>query len=131
MNTELERTEGTAADRVERAHSRHLIVPQVDIQDTPSAIIVYADMPGVHADSLDITLEKNTLTLVGRVHHEERHGWQLAFAEFGGADYRRVFTLSTEVDRDKISAALKDGVLELTLPKAEPARQKRITVNAG
>jgi len=130
MALEIERQETHPMSKVERTRARRVLTPAVDIYENNDRIVVTADMPGVDESSIDITLEQDVLTLEGRMPDEERPGFTLAFSELMNGDYRRVFTLATEVERDKISADVKDGVLTLILPKAEPAKARKITVKA-
>lgn len=87
-------------------------------------------MPGVDDKSIDITLEKNVLTIYGMVDAEIPENHRLYLSEYGIGDYQRVFTLSDEVDREKIQATVNNGVLKLILPKAEIAKTKKIPVKA-
>jgi len=129
MTTQAMQTQNqTGGGNVERTRARPVFVPRADIFETAEAIVLKADVPGVKESSLSITLEDNVLTLEGNVEPEHRPGFSLAHAEYDVGDYRRVFTLSTDVDRDKIEATLKAGVLTLTLPKAEPAKARKIAV---
>ena len=95
------------------------------------AILVVANMPGVDESSVDITLEKNLLTIKGYVDAVVPEGYTLAYAEYEVGDYERSFTLSDEIDREHIEAEVKDGVLHLRLPKAEPVMARKIAVKAG
>ena len=88
-------------------------------------------MPGVDEKSVDITLEKELLTIYGRVEPEVPEKHSLAIAEYGVGDYRRTFTISSEIDRDHIEASVKDGVLKLVLPKAESAKTRKIPVSGN
>lgn len=117
--------------QVERTRSRRVLTPRVDIVESHDDIVLWADMPGVDERSVEILLEHDVLTLEGKTPAHERADAQPWLTERVEADYRRVFTLSTEVDRDCISAEVKDGVLKVVLPKAEPAKVKKITVHAG
>ena len=83
-------------------------------------------MPGVAPDGVDITLERRVLTIRGRSAVNDRAGYQRVYNEYADGDYERVFTLSENIDRDRIEATLKDGVLQLVLPKAEAAKARRI-----
>jgi HSP20 family molecular chaperone IbpA len=87
-------------------------------------------MPGVDEKSIDITLEKNVLTIYGTVEADIPENHNLFLSEYGIGDYQRVFTLSDEVDREKIQAIVNNGVLKLILPKAEAAKTKKIQVKA-
>lgn len=104
-------------------------LPLADIYDTDQAILMLLDVPGAVPDGLDITLEKRVLSVFARTKPFEPEGYTPVYAEYQPGNYRRAFMLSDEVDRDKIEAALKDGVLHLTLPKA-PSPAKKIPVKA-
>lgn len=119
-------TEGT-----ERTRARRAYIPRVDIYETEDALVMLADMPGVDENSVDITLEKNVLSINGYVEPAQPDNYSLAYAEYGVGDYQRSFTLSDEIDRDKIEAIVQNGVLRLHLPKAGPAKTRKITVKAS
>lgn len=132
MNTQLDRQDNSAlGSRVERATARHVLAPVVDITETTEELVLTADMPGVDEGSVDVTLEQDVLTIEGRMANETLQGYSLSFHEYDQGDYRRVFTLATEIDREHISAQVKNGVLQLVLPKAEPAKAKKIKVSVG
>jgi HSP20 family protein len=114
----------------ERTRDRACFVPRADIYETNDGITVVADMPGVDENSVDITLEQNVLTINGYTTPVASEGYRLAYAEYQVGDYQRRFTISEQIDRDKIEAVVKDGVLRLHLPKVEPTTRK-ITVKAG
>ncbi len=116
---------------VERSRTGRAYVPRVDIYETDDEVQVIADMPGVDEKSVDITLEKNVLSIYGYVGSDKPDNYNLAYAEYEMGDYERKFTLSDEIDRDKITASAKDGVLHITLPKAEPAKARRIAVKTA
>jgi HSP20 family molecular chaperone IbpA len=103
----------------------------VDIYETDEAIHVLADMPGVDENSLDIMLEKSVLTINGYVEPVQPENHALAHAEYRVGDYERAFTLSDQIDQEKIEATVKDGVLRLVLPKVTEARQRKIPIAAG
>jgi len=102
----------------------------VDILEKKDEIVVTADMPGVDEKSLDITLEKNVLTIHGMTEPEPETTARPIYAEYGIGDYQRAFTISEEVDRDGIKATMKNGVLRLVLPKAPAAKTRKIEVLA-
>jgi HSP20 family molecular chaperone IbpA len=103
----------------------------VDIYESGDAITVLADMPGVDAESVDITLENQVLSINGLVEPMQPEGHALAYAEYRVGDFERSFTLSDEIDREGIEATVKDGVLRLLLPKITEARVRRIAIAAG
>ncbi|HZU89087.1 MAG TPA: Hsp20/alpha crystallin family protein [Stellaceae bacterium] len=119
------------SDAGERTTARPTYIPPTDIYETPDSIVVLAEMPGVAPDSVDITLERRVLTIRGRAAEQQHRGYQQVYAEYADGDYERVFTLSEDIDRGRISATHKDGVLHLVLPKAESARARRIELKAG
>lgn len=127
---ELQKKEAASPEGVERTRPRKVYTPAVDILERTEDIVVTADMPGVDEKSVDITLEKNVLTIYGMVEPLFPDGQRLALSEYGVGDYQRAFTLSEEVDRDRINATVKNGVLRLVLPKAAAAKTRRIEVRA-
>jgi len=129
---ELQSQTGTSpAVETEGTRNRKIYLPRVDIYETKDAIVLVADMPGVDEKSVNITLEKNVLTVTGTPEIEHFKGYHLALAEYDIGDYQRSFSLSDQIDGEKIDAAMKNGVLRLTLPKAEPAKARKINVKAA
>jgi len=114
----------------ERTKNRKVFVPKVDIYETKDSMVLIADMPGVDAASVDVTLEKNILTITGSVVPPAREGYSLAYSEYDTGDYQRAFTVTDEVDRDRIDATVKNGVLKLVMHKAEQAKSKKILIKA-
>ncbi len=128
---EVEKQEVEPAGDAEPTRDVKIYVPRVDIYETDEDVFVAADVPGVDENSMSITLEKNILTLEGQVDVSDPDNFDLVYSEYGVGDYRRSFTLSEEIDRDKIEASLNGGVLRLRLPKAGPAKARKIAVKAG
>ena len=120
-----------AAEPRDRIPSRAIFVPPSDIYETKDSIVVLAEMAGVAPDGVDITLERRVLTIRGRSGASDHAGYQLVYNEFANGDYERVFTLSENIDRDRIEATLKDGVLHLVLSKAETAKARKIELKAS
>ncbi len=132
LTKEISKKEAETPQGVERTRPHKVYTPDVDILERKDEIVVMADLPGVDEKNLDITLEKNVLTIYGRVEPiKELSGNRLAYSEYGVGDYQRAFTLSDEVDKEKIQATMKNGVLRLVLPKAEAARTRKIAVSAA
>jgi len=127
---EIQKKEAGLPEGVERIRAKKLYAPAVDIIERNEDIVLIADMPGVDEKSVDITLEKDILTIYGKVEPENPEGCRLAASEYSIGDYQRVFTLSDEIDREKIRAKVKNGVLRLTLPKVEEIKTKKIHVKA-
>lgn len=127
---EMQKKEAQIAEGVETTRAARVYVPNADIIEKKDHLLLFADMPGVDEGSVDITLEKNVLTIYGKVEPEKHENHRLVHAEYGEGDYRRAFTLSDEIDREKIHASVKNGVLKLVLPKAEAAKTRRIPIKA-
>jgi len=104
------------------------VSPEVNIYETKEGYLLEAEMPGVNKEGLEITLEGNELTLTGRRSDERIQGADLVFAETRPMSYQRVFELDPAVDTAKISAKMEQGILTLTLPKAEKVKPRKITV---
>ena len=128
---EAEKEEVPTTEGAERTRARRAYIPRSDIYETDQAIVILADMPGVNENSIDITVEKNVLTLNGLVDVPQEEGYTLAYAEYEPGDYVRRFTLSDQIDQDGISANVKNGVLRLELTKAKEAKARKIEVKAG
>lgn len=125
---DLQKTQNTAV--TEKIRNVKTFVPRVDIYETKEALFLIADMPGVDENTVDVELEKNIVTISGRVENGKVKDYNLVFSEYEVGDYERQFTLSDEIDRDKIKATVKQGVLRLELPKAEKVKPKKIAINA-
>jgi HSP20 family protein len=115
----------------ERNVQRPVFVPPADIYETGDSLIVMVEMPGVAPDGVDITLERRVLTIRARSANQQYAGYQRVYTEYADGDYERVFTLSEDIDRDRIEATMRDGVLHLVLPKAAPARARKIELKAS
>ena len=125
---EVQKQEEIPADEMERTRSRRSFIPKADIYETDKEIIILADIPGANDKTVDITLEKNILSITAYIEPVRRDGFEIAYAEYEEGDYQRSFRLSDEIDRDKIEAAVSDGVLRLLLPKSLGAKAKKIAV---
>lgn len=104
------------------------VSPEVNIFETKDGYVLEAEMPGVKKNGLEITLENNEITIVGRRHLEPLTG-EPVFRESHEADFRRVFELDPAIDTTKISARMDQGVLTLTLPKSERVKPRKIAVD--
>ncbi len=126
---ELQKTESaTAAEKIRNVKT---FVPRVDIYETKESIFLIADMPGVDEKTVEVELEKNILTITGWTEDSKLKDHSLLFSEYETGDYERSFTLSDEIDREKINATVKQGVLLLELPKAEKVKPKKIAIKAA
>jgi HSP20 family protein len=105
--------------------------PSVDIYETDDALVIKAELPGVSKDDVSVEIHENTLTLRGQRKHETEvkdehyHRVERAYGTF-----QRSFVLPSMVDREKVQATFKDGVLELHLPRLESTKPRRIAINS-
>ena len=121
----------TPAEGAERTRTRPVYAPRTDIVETDEGLVILADMPGVSPDGVDVTLERNVLTIRGRADDNPPQGFSPVYLEYQPGDYERVFTLSEDIEAERIEASVKAGVLRLFLPKAGPAQTTRIQVRAS
>jgi HSP20 family protein len=104
-------------------------LPVTDIFETPEALRVVLEMPGVGKNSVEVSVENNVLTIIGRIDFSNYKGLQPLYTEYNIGHYSRSFRLSNEIEQEGIKAELKDGVITLVLPKAEKAKPRRIKVS--
>lgn len=103
----------------------------MDAYITDEAIVIRADVPGLSPDELDITLEGDTLTIRGEIRREERDNRKYVLLERPTGKFERTLNINTPIDHDNVEATFKDGVLTLTLPKAEAVKPRQIAVKTG
>ena len=127
---EVQKQEEGPAEEMERTRSRRSFVPRADIYETENDILILTDIPGANENTVDLTLEKNVLSITAYVEPAIPSGFEVAYAEYEEGDYQRSFRVSDEIDRDKIEAVVSDGVLRLRLPKSLEAKTKKITVKS-
>jgi len=127
----VEKQEVDVAEGAERTRPGKAYVPRADIYETDNSLVIVADMPGVDDSSVEITLEKNVLSLKGFVDFTPPENFGLAYAEYEVGDFERTFTLSDDIDRDNIEATIKNGVLRVFLPQAGPAQVKKISIRSA
>ncbi len=120
LNKQDERANGAAEHVV-------YVTPQAAIRETKEGYVLQAEMPGVNKAGLEVTVESNQLTLVGRRSDPEIKA-ETVYRESRPRDFRRVFELDPTIDTTRIEAKMEQGVLTLTLPKAERVKPKKIVV---
>jgi HSP20 family protein len=126
MNTRantLQKVEEQAASRLPSWE-----LPPANIREEKNAYLLELEMPGVTKDGIEVTVEANELTIVGRRSDEELQG-EIVYQESQRADFRRTFDLDPSIDTSKIQAKMEQGVLRLTLPKAEQVKPHKIQVS--
>jgi HSP20 family molecular chaperone IbpA len=122
-STTMTDTPGTTARAVQDA-----MRPPVDIFEDAEGITLEADMPGVSKDRLHVQVDANTLLIEGEVQIDLPDTAEAVYADVRSTRWRRSFTLSNELEADKIDASLRDGVLRLRIPKHPQQRPRRIEV---
>lgn len=104
------------------------VTPLVDVESTPEGYTIRAEMPGVDKSGLEIAVDNGELTIVGHRQTAQTSG-EPVYREIRNNDFRRVYELDPAIDTTKISARIEQGVLTLTLPKAERVKPRKITVD--
>ena len=107
------------------------LLPPVDVIEDASGITLYADMPGVPKDRVTLRVEADQLTLEGEMALALPQGMEPTHAEVQRSRYRRAFTLSKELDAEKVSAEMNQGVLRVRIPKAAHAQPRRVQVQVS
>lgn len=107
------------------------LLPSVDVVEDANGITLYADLPGVPRENLSLHLETDSLTIEGTVAVDVPQDMQSSHADVTLPRYRRVFTLSKELDAEQASAELQNGVLTLRIPKAQHAQPRRIEIKVA
>lgn len=104
--------------------------PNVDVLEKDGVYIVRADIPGAKAESIAIDYDNGSLTVTAHVEPRRISGTRTLASEYGVGDYRRVFRVGESIDTSRIQAEYKDGVLHISLPKAEAAKPRKVLVNS-
>jgi HSP20 family molecular chaperone IbpA len=131
VNTVRSNSPSTAAGKDRAGYAEAALTPPVDVVEDGSGITLYADLPGVSKDKLHLHVESDTLTIDAESNLSVPEGLQSNHTEVGLARFHRVFTLSKELDTEKVSAELASGVLTLRIPKLAKAQPRRIDVTVS
>jgi HSP20 family protein len=115
-------------DLQDQAPAHSFAAPGVNIFETKDDYVLEAEVPGVTKDGVEITVEGNELTIVGRREKEDLKA-EAIYRESSAADYRRVFELDPAIDTAKIDAKVEQGLLTIQLPKSERVKPRKVTVN--
>ena len=127
MNSTLSNPTSSDVAAQNGANRVNYLTPLANILESKDGYVLEAEMPGVNKDGLEITVENGELTIVGRRAAVEARGREL-YRESRATDFRRSFELDPSIDTTKISAKIDQGVLTLSLPKAEAVKPRKITV---
>ena len=118
----------TLTKTAETPRDEATLLPPTDVIEDSEGITLYADLPGVPKDQIDLHVDGDTLTVEGPIALDVPDEMASTHAEVGVSRYRRVFTLSRELDANRIGAEFNGGVLKLRIPKAEHAQPRRIAI---
>ena len=110
---------------------REYSVPEVDVFENEESLLLVANVPGADEKSVDLSLEKNILTIEAKVENRAPEGYKRYYVENEAEGYSRQFRLSDEIDRDGISASVNNGVLRITLKKAKEIQPKKIEIKTA
>ncbi len=116
---------------LDRPFSGYKAWPAIDVAEEEDAIVVRAEVPGCKADDIDISVHGNVLTISGekKLSEEKKEkGYYHVESTYGS--FRREVTLPTDVNQSKVDASYKDGVLSITLPKAEKAKSIKVKIKS-
>lgn len=119
------------ANTADTARPEAALLPPVDVFEDGAGITLYADLPGVPKDKLNLHMESDSLTIEGELALNTPEGMEAGLAELRVPRFRRVFTLSRELDSEKAAAEFTNGVLKLRIPKAEHAQPRKIEIKAA
>ncbi|MBN1671770.1 MAG: Hsp20/alpha crystallin family protein [Kiritimatiellae bacterium] len=125
---EVATREGGAVQQADAMGAARVQIPVVDVYEDKDRIRLFVNMPGVALDSAKVAVENAVLTISGTSRLQAPDGYQLIGQEFGLRGFKREFTLSDQVQTDKIAARMKQGVLDVTLPKAEKSKKKEVQI---
>jgi HSP20 family molecular chaperone IbpA len=121
-------TQSQGTGKTHDAATEDVLWPPVDVLENAQGITLYADLPGVTREGLNVQVEGETLVIEGAITLPAPESLDAIHTEVGLSRYRRVFTLSKELDPDKVSAVFAQGVLTLTVPKAAHAQPRKIAI---
>jgi HSP20 family molecular chaperone IbpA len=128
--TDLQKQDDRQALEREGTRPGPVFRPDVDIVERQDEFVVTADLPGADGNTVQVRLEEGALVLDADLATRPDAGWTPVYAEYRPGGYHREFRLSDEIDPDRIQATMRDGVLELRLPKSERVRPRQIKVQS-
>lgn len=128
-STELKTSDTTVETPVQKQAARNWRRPAYDVSESADAFNVRVNLPGVKRDGVDISIEEETLSITGTRTVAAPEGWRPLRRELPEGDYRLNLRLNIPVNDEKIKARVEDGVLDLTLPKADEVKPRKIKVS--
>jgi HSP20 family molecular chaperone IbpA len=121
----------SSSEQLTHDREENFLLPPVDVVEDASGITLFADFPGVPKDKLNVRIDSDSLTIEGDVVFALDSSMEARYAEIQVPRLRRTFTLGQELDKEKISAEMKNGVLKLHIPKTERAKPRKIEVRVA
>ena len=109
---------------------RKKFVPRCDVIERGDAIVLVLDMPGADEKSVELKLERNTLTVIGHAESVFQNGERALLREYNEGDFERTFSISEDLDSQSIDASMRDGVLQVVIPKSPQVKPRKITVRS-
>jgi HSP20 family protein len=131
MRQAMDRMLDDAFARGSESHGTGAWLLPMDAYITDDAIVIRADVPGIKSDEIEITLEGDTLTIRGEIQREDADHRKYVLLERPIGKFERTLNINTPIDHEKVEASFKDGVLTLTLPKAEAVKPRQIAVKSS
>lgn len=129
-DTQVAKQQAQAVDSAQKTAPETIYAPDVDISENSECVRLVANIPGAEQQGVEVTVENNVLTVEASAAVEPPEGYEPLGREYAVGKYRRDFTLSNAVDTEGISAKVQHGVLEVTLPKREAVKMRRIEIGA-
>jgi HSP20 family molecular chaperone IbpA len=130
QQAEQQQQQANVPARSEAAAELPTLTPPTDIYETADAYTMLLEMPGADPESLDVTLDKQMLTVSARATPGNPQNYTLVYSEYQLGNYERAFSLSDQIDEENIDAVFELGVLRLKLPKSKESRAKKISVKS-
>lgn len=128
MTTETKKATSDVNTATRQTDKSIQLRPEVDIVEDAQGLTLYADLPGVRNDQLNVRVDKDTLLIEGEANLETPENMEALYADIRANRYRRSFTLSSELETEAIEARMKDGVLKLRIPKKAAVQPRKIDV---
>ncbi len=111
--------------------AKNALIPPVDILEDEESVTLFADLPGVGKEDLDIQIDNQTLYILGKLKRDSEKQPSRYYTELAEKDYYRAFTIGDEMDKNNIRATINNGVLKLSIPKSEKVKPKKIDIKTS
>lgn len=119
----------TVSTKEEQIYNAKYYIPFTDIYEKEDLLIIVMELPGIERESIFLKIEKDVLDIEGKVDIAKYKDWEPVYTEYNIGHYTRKFHLSSNIDKEKIHATFKDGILVLKIPKIPEAQPKKISIS--